>query len=1074
MRGIFGLVLVVLFLSSACAWAQEPEARKPVRLLAEAEDFRVEKPGWDGVPFRENHYASTFAITFLSRMGCLGAPEQLPAGQETVAVQGIVVPYADEYELLARYEQPYNYSVEFAIEVVQNGKVVGRQNFGRLQDPKIWALNRHNRVPMERFWWGGTDNIVWQHPGSVRLAAGPATLRLIAAAQMEGKAPRVNAARRNVDVICLTNDKAGMEAQRKTSYLAYDGWLVQDGDLFVRITNPTDGLGPMVPVLAPYNLGQHSPYYIHTRDWATTRVLKSGRALDATAYDLAGPRSRAVRPALLARPLNAADYMKPSVPTDPKSRVVFTVPDDEYLQPGDVSAWVPVGHLMDALHNSKWFPQAIYKEKVVGVHMKLEFAVPDGKGGLRTIRDITLKGPQDYTTTFEIPGNVAPNPTMSKALRERFWLPQIRTGQEALQWLQAEVEKLPKKGPTAKRFLIYSIMGFSGALSLPEGRQLALALGDNTAVNQEGNKRKLVAHWRDVRPEFYEKQNLDDIYVISYGDEIHLPTAKLTDEEFVAWLKAQQIKIDGPVKWTTDRNDPLYYYSVIAGVEQGAKPYIAASAYYKSKGALAGANYSPHANYLVSEMHWIRPFKINALTMPWSEDYVWQIPEFSVQAMGYLTTAFRAGAKYHNQPIHMYVMPHSPGNTPRNFRLSFYTAVAHGSKMVNYFCATPLAVGGTENYIDTNDLPMWREIHNVSHEAGQFEDYVMDGKVRPAKVGLLLSSVDDVLTGVSNSSFAMHNNERKALYYALRHSQVPVDMLSEDDVIDGLANDYNVIYVTQQYLHSRAVDALRRWAENGGTIVALAGGGFQDEFRRANPKVNELFGVKSQQLNTDPNLVSKYLLVENKPFLTKQDLPLYEPIDAVSWGQGKGRIENVPVMVWKQTLAAGDGRVVGTFRDGSPAVIEKTHGKGRAILFGFLPGQAYLKSGLPIRPADRGATNAAYTHYLPTTMDVALRRRLTDDFLPQGFERPVECSVDLVESAGIDTPATGGTGARLAVPLINYTGKPIAGLKVRIPGLANPKSVRSLERGALKAQTVDGATVVTLPLETADMLLIDR
>ena len=36
--------------------------------------------------------------------------------------------------------------------------------------------------------------------------------------------PRVNVANRNVDVICLTNDRAGMEAQKKAGYLEFDGW----------------------------------------------------------------------------------------------------------------------------------------------------------------------------------------------------------------------------------------------------------------------------------------------------------------------------------------------------------------------------------------------------------------------------------------------------------------------------------------------------------------------------------------------------------------------------------------------------------------------------------------------------------------------------------------------------------------------------------------------------------------------------------------------------------------------------------------------------------------------------------
>src|SRR5688572_32643882 len=82
---------------------------------------------------------------------------------------------------------------------------------------------------------------------------------------------------------------------------------------------------------------------------------------------------------------------------------------------------------------------------------------------------------------------------------------------------------------------------------------------------------------------------------------------------------------------------------------------------------------------------------------------------------------------------------------------------------------------------------MWKELYTCTHEAAIFEDYVMDGKVRPAKVGLLLSSTDELITGVNNFNLALHNNERKALYYALRHAQIPVDFLSEDDVIEGRA-----------------------------------------------------------------------------------------------------------------------------------------------------------------------------------------------------------------------------------------------------------------------------------------------
>ena len=1107
--------------------------RTPIRLIAEAEDFTVKVDGWQVVPFRENYFASTFAISFLSRMGCLGAPEQLPANETAVAEQVVQIPYADQFEVLVRYEQPYNFSVEFTIEIEQNGRVVDRRPCGRLTDPKIWAFNGHERVPMVRHWWGGTDNIVWQHPGSVRLAAGAATIRLVATSQQDGTKQRMNAARRNVDVVVLTNDRAGMEAQKKARYLEFDGWLVQDGDLFVRFTNPPNGLGPCAPVVAPYAGGQHSPYYIHVRDWPTTTVLRSGRLVSPTPYKIEGPRSRATNASILPRQLDAAKYVDTEARVRPNQPPPIAVPEDEYLQPGQSSGWVPLGPVLDTLHNCQWYPQALYADrKVKDVHLALEFAIPDGRGGLKPIKTITVKGtPGSYSpVTFEMPGNIVPNPTMTEVLAERYWLPQIRTQKEALDWLNAEVAKFPRKGTAPKRFLLYHILGFSRALEhFPEAQRLARALGDNTAVGQQGKKRELVAHWRDPAIDAIKKREtarpdgFKDLHIVSYGDEIHLPSDPVTDEEFAAWLRSRGVKFNGPVKFVSvkrgdppqavaaARAQPLYYYSQICAKEKGGRRFAQGTAYYAGKGVLTGANYAPHANYLINEMDYVRPFKIKAMSMPWSEDYVWQIPEFSVQVTGYLTSGLRAGAKYHNMPIHMYVMPHSPGNTPRDFRLSFYTAVAHGAKMVNYFCASPLAVGTTENYIATEDLAMWRQVHACSHEAGIFEDYVMDGKVRTAKVGVLLSSVDDVMTGSTNSTLAMHNNERKAIYYALRHSQVPVDFLSEDDVIDGLAKDYRLIYVTQQWMHSKAMAALAKWVEGGGTALALCGGGFLDEFNRPSTQAGEFYGVKNQQLETDPQLVSKYLLEENRPFLTKQDLPLYEPMDYVTWNleeftppsvfdyRGAKRIKDVPVIVWKQRLEVGDGRVLGVFKDGKPAVITKSHGEGHVYLFGFLPGQAYLRSGLPILPADRGSTDAAFGHFLPTAMDVSLRMRIVDDFLPGGViddlattgtaqsssigrtpkrwgtdVRPVECSESLVETSVIDTPAQSGKPARMAVPLMNFTGQPIQHLVVRVNDLPKATSIRSVERGRLRPTFAGDIMTIELPLDVADMLLIDR
>lgn len=1067
------------FTGSSTVIAQD---KKPVRLFAEAEDFTVTSSGWKVLPYRENYYAGTFAVTFLSRMACLSAPDEIAPGRKAVAEQTVTIPYEDTFEVMVRYEQPFQFAAEFTVEVEQGGKVVGSFPCGRLTDPKVWAFNEHKRVPMERYSWSGTDNIVWQQPGSVKLAAGAAKLRLIATEQKDGDKPRVNVAKRNVDVVCLTNDRAGMEAQKKTGYLEFDGWLVQDGDAFVRFTNPKDGFGPVVPVVAPFDQGQHSPYHVHVRDWPTQQVLKSGRTVSELKYQNAGPRSAKVRP----------DALAPVIAPAPGA-----IPDSEYLQPGDTSGWVPLGPALDALNYSQWFPQAIYKGKADGVHLRLEFGVPDGRGGITVVKDVTVKGPAQNLSPacFDVPGCANPNQDHLLALLKRYWKPEIRTQKEVLDYLNARVATFPKVGSVPKRLPVYNIMGFGGALdAFPEAKQLALALGDNTAVNATGKKRELVAHWGDPSVEWIKKQEaarkggFDDLAIVSYGDEIHLPAVPLADAEFAAWLKAKGVAFDGPVKWTADKKEPLFYYSQIAAKEKGAAKYAPGTAFYRSKGVLTGANYSPHANYLVTETDYVLPFKLKAMSMPWTEDYAWQIAEFSPQIVGYLASGLRAGAKYDDLPIHMYVMPHSPGQIPSEFRQSFYASVAHGAKMINYFCATPSAVGATENYVDSYDLKMWKEIYTCTHEAGVFEDYVVDGKVRPAKVGLLLSATDELITGVNNFSLAIHNNERKALYYALRHAQVPVDFLSEDDVISGRAKDYKLIYVTQQYLHSGCLDALQKWCEAGGTAVAMAGGGYFNEFQKENPAAAKFYGATGSKIATDPDLVSKYLLKDNVPLLSKHDLPRYEPLDMVQWHIGglpkvepdpnpsPNHVFNVPVLVWKQPLAATDGTVIGKFKDGSPAVVAKAHGRGRSILFGFLPGQAYLQSALPVRPVDRGATADSFAHFLPTGMRLHLLPRLTDDFLGANAReaKSVVTTDGLVETTCIDTPARAGAPARLAVPLINWSGAEATSLTLTIRGVDKPSKVRSVERGELKYTQVKGGIQITMPLNVADMLLIDR
>jgi hypothetical protein len=200
------------------------------------------------------------------------------------------------------------------------------------------------------------------------------------------------------------------------------------------------------------------------------------------------------------------------------------------------------------------------------------------------------------------------------------------------------------------------------------------------------------------------------------------------------------------------------------------------------------------------------------------------------------------------------------------------------------------------------------------------------------------------------------------------------------------------------------------------------------------------------------------------------------PKDGPSANPPPSHIFNVPVMVWKQPLTVAGGTVIGVYKDGSPAVVTKTHGKGKAVLFGFLPGQAYLKSALPIWPVDRGASKDSFAHYLPNGMSGHLRARLVDDFLGRGAvtARPVVTSDGLVEATVIDTRPRDGKPGRVAVPLINWSELSHSPLTVTVRGIDTVSAVRSVVRGQLKYTLGKGSLTIEVPLDAADMILIDR
>jgi hypothetical protein len=967
--------------------------------ICEAEEFQAvsndkSKSGWQAKRFGENYYAATFANSFLSRQAFLGAPEQC---EETVASLNVDIKTAGRYLVLVRYEAAYLFETQFRVQVEQNGKLVLNRLYGARKNLKIWAFSQ--KLKTEVGWsWGAVENIVWEgHDSFASLKPGRATIRLIAAKQPEP------AAKRNIDLVMLTTDVEQVKNRiEKEKYLPLDGMLTQSGDVFLKVTN----LGKEQltfsggRAIGGGNWQQHSPYWVHMRSWKAPTIS---------------------------------------------------------VAPGKTSGWVEVGGTMDSLSDGQWTWTGNGKYKA-------EFGLREPNGSIATLSTFTgegaLKLAADGDTRY------------SRRLRR-----QEDVLYELLAYLKKENPAPHGKAP--KRTTIYA----STFTALDQGKHKAavaefkklFSLSDTTPEASGGRGYIDVRSVATPKLEAY-CQNLakhaKNIAVVSLGDEIRLPTPRGKDvnSQFHAWLKSRKIQpkdvLPSAANWAAiswnvsaalkETQPGVYYWSKRYQYDFGIRTIKQRTDILRKHfpNAGIGANYSPHYPsehmFLGEVFKWVSVFRDSAMTLPWSEDYIWQLAVGTPQMNGINLDLFRAANRHHpDRKILYYVMPHMPNNTPRQWRRLFYGALGHGMKIVNLFEFRPVHVAYTENHVD--EPAMYREVLKSFRELGLFEDIVQDGKVRPAKVALWFSETADIW-GDSHGSFAAG---KRSLYTAIRHQQIPLDFVVEQDAIDGTLGQYRVLYLTDAHVSQAASKKIADWVQSGGQLFATAGAGMFDELNRPNEVLRKVLGVTQTKLDVP----------EGKQLIwLKQHLPFASPIATVKAGQ-----DNIPVFGVRSRVTLTGAEKISEFSDGSPAVTFHSSGRGKATYCAYLPGPSYYHPAIPKRPVDRGATDDAMVHFLPTEFDRNVAALISSPVNSSGaVSLPIVCSEPLVETTIIDSP----NGS--LVTLVNWSGKPIDELTIEISASV-PGGKITLAGGAKVAvERKNGRVVATMKCGAADALIIRK
>lgn len=950
-------------------------------IFCEAEEFRVETPGWQAGGWGENYYAATFANTFLSRKAFLGAPAVTE--KETAAAINVDIKDAGRYLVLVRYEAAYRFETQFKVKVEQAGKIAFDRGYGARKNPKIWAFG--SKVKDEVGWdWGAVENVVWEgHDAFVDLQPGTARITLVAGPQ--GSPP----AKRNVDLIMLTRDVEQVKMRiEKEGYLPLDGMLTQAGEVFMRVENA--GAAPVKVSSQSFSGGpmhQHSPYWVHLRTWKPVSV------------DVEAKKT---------------------------------------------SEWIDVGGTMDSLNDGQWGFQA-------SGPCRITLGIKDASGRITASRTFDAQGPLSLVSWADA----------------RYGQP-FQTPAEANQELFSYVKGLKLPNTQLKKIYVhatgglprefYDFYGLNGAaMSGPKGY---VDLRQKSPAKLDELLQKMPAA---------EKQNM---LVVSLGDEIGLPQPRgpAATEGFVAFLKSQRLEpsqVDpaAGADWakvlystaepTKAAKPALYYWSQRYLYAYGIQQMKALTDVLKKHlpNAHIGANFSPHHgggehSYLGEVFKWVSCFRDDGMTLPWAEDYIWQVPVGTPQMNGINLDMFRAGNRGKpNRRILYYVMPHMPGNTPNMWRRLWHNAIGHGATILNLFEFDPVWAAYTENHVTGRE--MYAEVLRGVRELATYEDIVHSGQVRPARTALWFSETGDIWRD-NRPSFGA---AKRGLYVAIQNRQLPLDFVVEADATGGGLGAYDVLYLTDNHVSRAASARIADWVKAGGTLFATAGAGMFDETNQPNTVLREVLGVAQSEL---------VMPADQQIAFIKQDLNFRKPLDHITLESGATKLPAFGVV---SRFTPGKGvNVLGTFADGSPAVVANAAGKGKTMYCGFLPSLSYFKPAIPMVPVDRGGTDDAMAHFLPTDYDAAAGRLIGS--AAEKVVRPVLSEAPLVETNVIESPA--GT----AILATNWSGKPIPRLVLTITMPVKTGSVTLASGGKVEVKAGDGRTTATFDLDVADTLIL--
>jgi hypothetical protein len=465
-------------------------------------------------------------------------------------------------------------------------------------------------------------------------------------------------------------------------------------------------------------------------------------------------------------------------------------------------------------------------------------------------------------------------------------------------------------------------------------------------------------------------------------------------------------------------------------------------------GAKTTANFAEeltfNGNLLYGGVDWFTILRQGALTYGWTEN--WLAYTATYQLSGYRADFLRSAS---GGQFGMYNVLKSPWDTAAVQAAN----IGHGAKASFDYNFGPDWSGAADG--SSSNYARYPTLHKMHAAVSSVELELVNANVPRSKIALLYSHATDVWT--LNDVFSDYGKERQGLFLLLRHLGYTLDIITEQDVLDGklISGKYQGAFLTGSHFRRDAALALVAWVQNGGRLYYNAGSLTSDEFNQPLNLDGTLGIARQDYVFKQPAGRELYEL----PFATNND-PFTFNGTALEGIIGVQKIAG---------SAPGGATVMATFAaDGSPAALSKACGAGQAIFCGVFPGLAYQKSGV-LAMQQANTANPARATYGAPSFDAGYRLLVAAMLEGLDYRPPALTSDYLVEANLLDGPQ------HQIIALSNWTGESRTNLTITVQAsthFAPPYAALGTVTSSTQQQGV--LTLTLNQLDEADFIVLPK